>query len=139
MTGRARAPPRQVGSLRLASTRATVVAVRVDPFAVSVSDAVVQDLRERIRRTRWPDPAPGTGGAGRDLDYLRGPLEYWADGFDWRSRERWLNRFEHRVAHLDGVRIHFVHHRAAHGGLPLILTHGWPSTFFDLLASRPSR
>lgn len=109
--------------------------VRVDPFAVEVSDAVVQDLRERIRRTRWPDPAPGEPWAeGVDLDYLRDLLEYWADGFDWRSQERWLNRFEHRVAHVDGLRIHFVLHRAAHGGAPLVLTHGWPSTFVELLA-----
>ena len=61
-------------------------------------------------------------------------LEYWADGFDWRAQERWLNRFEHRVADVDGVRIHFVHHRAADGRVPLVLTHGWPSTFVELLS-----
>lgn len=68
-----------------------------------------------------------------DLGYLRGLMAYWADGFDWRAQERRLNRFEHRVAELEDVRIHFVHHRAA-GGIPLVLTHGWPSTFVELLS-----
>src|SRR3954447_12693209 len=99
--------------------------MRIEPYVVAVPDPVLEDLRERIRRTRWPDPAPGGPWAqGVDLDYLRGLLAYWADEFDWRTQERWLNRFEHRVADVDGVRIHFVHHRAAGGGLPLVLTHG---------------
>ena len=59
-------------------------------------------------------------------------MAYWADGFDWRAQERWLNQFEHRTAYLDDVRIHFVHHRT--GGTPLVLTHGWPSTFVELLS-----
>jgi len=81
--------------------------MQVEPFAVSVSDAVLGDLRERIRRTRWPDPALGGSWAqGADLDYLRGLLEYWADGFDWRAQEQRLNRFDHRTADVDGVRIH---------------------------------
>jgi pimeloyl-ACP methyl ester carboxylesterase len=110
--------------------------MRVEPFVVAVPEVVLDDLRGRIRGTRWPDPAPGEPWAqGVDLEYLRGLLAYWADGFDWRARERWLNGFEHRVADVDGVRIHFVHHRAAGGGgVPLILTHGWPSTFVELLS-----
>ena len=97
--------------------------MRIEPFVVEVSDAVLEDLRERIRRTRWPDPAPGGPWAqGTDLEYLRDLLAYWADGFDWRRQERWLNRFDHRVAEVDGVRIHFVHHRAGDGGVPLVLT-----------------
>ena len=62
--------------------------------------------------TRWPDPAPGEPWSqGTDLDYLRDLLAYWADGFDWRARERQLNRYDHRIADVDGVRLHFVHHR----------------------------
>jgi pimeloyl-ACP methyl ester carboxylesterase len=125
--------PLAAGRLEFALT--TITGCAFEPFAVEVPDAVLQDLRERVRRTRWPDPAPGEPWAqGVDLDYLRGLLEYWADGFDWPSQERWLNRFQHRVAHVDGVRIHFVHHRAAHGGVALVLTHGWPSTFVELLS-----
>jgi pimeloyl-ACP methyl ester carboxylesterase len=72
------------------------------------------------------------GARAVDLGYLRGLLAYWADGFDWRERERELNRYVHRVAEVDGVRIHFVH-RPGSGRVPLVLTHGWPSTFAELL------
>ncbi|MBI4943886.1 MAG: epoxide hydrolase [Actinobacteria bacterium] len=110
--------------------------MHVEPFSVDVPDPVLRDLLERVRRTRWPDPAPGEPwDQGVDLEYLRGLFEYWAGGFDWRSEERWLNRYEHRVADVDGVRIHFVHHhRAGPGRMPLVLTHGWPSTFVELLS-----
>jgi len=108
--------------------------MRVQPYTVEVSDTVLDDLRDRIRRTRWPDPAPGEPwGQGVDPDYLRDLLAYWADGFDWWTEQRKLNRFEHRLADVDGVRIHFVHHRAPGHGVPLILTHGWPSTFAEML------
>ncbi|WSY48414.1 epoxide hydrolase N-terminal domain-containing protein (plasmid) [Embleya sp. NBC_00888] len=87
-----------------------------------------------MRHTRWPDGAPGEPWSqGTDLDYLRDLLAYWADGFDWRARERELNHYQHRTAEVDGVRIHFVHHREAGGRVPLILTHGRPSTFVELL------
>lgn len=132
--------------------------MRVDPFAVSVPDAVLTDLRERIARTRWPDAAPGEAWSqGVDVGYLRDLLAYWADGFDWRAAERELNRHRHQVADVDGTAIHFVHHRSKPGGngngngngdnsnrnransadhanpIPLILTHGWPSTFAEML------
>ena len=65
-------------------------------------------------------------------------MAYWADGFDWRARERELNRFPQFRAEVDGVRIHFVHQRAPSGdGIPLILTHGWPSCFVELLRLVP--
>ena len=109
--------------------------MRVDPFLVSVPDAILTDLRERIWRTRWPEPAPGEPWSqGVEVDYLRGLLAYWADGFDWRAAERELNRYQHRMADVDGARIHFVHHRSAgDDAIPLILTHGWPSTFAEML------
>jgi pimeloyl-ACP methyl ester carboxylesterase len=113
--------------------------VRAEPFSIRVDDHVLADLRARIRSTRWPDPAPGAPWEqGTDLAELRRLLGYWADGFDWGAQERELNRFAHLRAELDGVRIHFVHERARRGpGLPLILTHGWPSTFVELLPLVP--
>jgi pimeloyl-ACP methyl ester carboxylesterase len=113
--------------------------VRVEPFSIHVDDQVLSDLRARIRATRWPDPAPGPAWSqGTDLAYLRDLCSYWADGFDWRAREGELNAFAHFRAELDGVRIHFVHERARRGrGIPLILTHGWPSTFAELLPLVP--
>jgi pimeloyl-ACP methyl ester carboxylesterase len=109
--------------------------LRLEPFSIEVDGNVLRDLRARIINTRWPEPAPGPPWEqGTDLDYLRWILSYWADEFDWRSQERNLNRLHHFVAQLDGLRIHFVHERARGGhGIPLILTHGWPSTFAELL------
>jgi pimeloyl-ACP methyl ester carboxylesterase len=106
--------------------------MRIEPYSIAVSDAVLDDLRERITRTRWPDPAPGEPWSqGTDLDYLRDLLAYWADRFDWRRQEQRLNTYQHSMADVDGVSVHFVHHRG--GGRPLVLTHGWPSTFVELL------
>ncbi|MFC0527017.1 epoxide hydrolase family protein [Phytohabitans kaempferiae] len=111
----------------------------MEPFEIDVDEAVLNDLRHRIRATRWPEPAPGEPWSqGTDDTYLRDLLAYWADGYDWRARERELNRFAHFRTTLDGVPIHFVHARAATGdGLPLILTNGWPSTFAELLPLVP--
>jgi pimeloyl-ACP methyl ester carboxylesterase len=113
--------------------------VRVEPFTVDVGQDILDDLGARLARTHWPDAAPGEAWAqGTDLAYLRELLAYWADGFDWRARERELNAFEHFRAEVDGVRIHFVHARARDGGgIPLILTHGWPSAFVEMLALVP--
>ena len=108
---------------------------RAEPFRVGLSDDVLADLRSRIRRTRWPEAAPGAPWEqGTDLDYLRELLAYWADGFDWRAQERWLNGFRHCRAEIDGIGVHFVHERARSGrGIPLILTNGGPSCFAEFL------
>lgn len=109
--------------------------MRVEPFEVRIGDEVLDDLRRRIRATRWPDPAPGELWAqGVDEAYLRDLLRYWADEFDWAEQERRLNRFDHRIAHIDDVRIHFVAHRAGSDRPPVMLLHGWPSTFVEMLA-----
>lgn len=113
--------------------------VPITPFTIHVPDEVLSDLRTRILNTRWPNQAPGTAWAqGTDLGYLKRLLAYWADGFDWRAQEDRLNSFKHFRAELDGTHIHFVHERAPGGnGIPLILTHGWPSSFLELLPLVP--
>jgi len=113
--------------------------LHIAPFSIRIEAQVLSDLRARIRNTRWPDPAPGTGWEqGTDLEYLRQMLAYWADEFDWRAQERALNAASQFRAELDGVRTHFVYERAKGGhGIPLILTHGWPSTFLELLPLVP--
>ena len=113
--------------------------MRIEPFSIRVEEEVLSDLRARIHNTRWPAQAPGVAwGQGTDLEYLRQVLAYWADAFDWRAQERVLNSFHHFHAELDGGRIHFVHERARRGGgIPLILTHGWPSAFVELLPLVP--
>jgi pimeloyl-ACP methyl ester carboxylesterase len=110
--------------------------LHVEPFTVEIPERTLSDLRERIRNTRWPPPSPEPGWAqGTELEYLRGLLAYWGDGFDWRAQERRLSEHPHYVADVEGCRIHFVHVRR--GGTPLILTHGWPSTFVEHLQLVP--
>ena len=114
-------------------------ALPAEPFSIAVGEDVLSDLRARLRQTRWPPPAPGAPWEqGTDLESLRRLVEYWADGYDWRARERELNRFHHFRAQIDGVAIHFVHERARSGsGVPLVLTHGWPSAFVEMLPLVP--
>ena len=113
--------------------------MHIAPFTIRVPDEVLADLRMRIGNTRWPEQAPGAAwGQGTDLEYLKRLLGYWANGFDWRAQERHLNTFKHVRAELGGVDVHFVHERAGEGSsIPLILTHGWPSSFLELLPLVP--
>ena len=104
----------------------------VRPFRIHVDDEVLDDLARRLRAARWPDAAPGEPWSqGTDLDYLRALVAYWLDGFDWRREEARLNGYEQFVAEVDGVQVHYVHARS--GKPPLVLTHGWPSTFAEML------
>jgi len=116
-----------------------VVDFQADPFTINVSDEVIADLRARISNTRWPEKSPATPWEqGTDLLYLQDLLAYWADGFAWRTQEDWLNSFHHFRADIDGIGIHFVHERAVSGeGIPLVLTHGWPSCFAEYLPLVP--
>jgi pimeloyl-ACP methyl ester carboxylesterase len=107
---------------------------RPEPFTPHAAPAVLEDLRARLRATRWPD-APGDAGwsLGIDLFYLRELVAYWADGFDWPAQETALARLPRFGVRLGGVGIHFVHARAtgpAGPVLPLVLCHGWPDSFW---------
>jgi pimeloyl-ACP methyl ester carboxylesterase len=107
----------------------------MEPFTIDVPEGVLVDLRERLARTRWPDDPTGDPWAqGTDPAYLRRLVERWA-AYDWRAAERALNAFPHYRADLDGATVHFVHVRT--GGVPLLLTHGWPSTFAEYLPLVP--
>src|SRR5438094_5615492 len=109
------------------------------PFTIHVPDEVLDDLRSRLARTRWPDPLPYPGwSSGVDLAYLRDLVGYWATSFDWRAQERRLNAFPQFTADLDGLTIHSVHQRGrGPRPFPLVLTHGWPSSFVELLKLAP--
>lgn len=114
--------------------------LRPEPFSVRIDPGVVDDLRARIRNARLPERAPGGGPweQGTDRDYLEGLIGYWAEAFDWRVQERELNRFAQYRAEIDGAGIHFVHEPArGGGGIPLVLGHGWPSCFIELLPLVP--
>jgi pimeloyl-ACP methyl ester carboxylesterase len=113
--------------------------LRIEPFKVAVTEQVLSDLKTRIRNTRWPESAPGVPWSqGTDLEWLRRLLDYWAESFDWRAQEQKLGELPQFRIELDGVCIHFVHARARGGrGVPLILTHGWPSAFLEYLPLVP--
>ncbi|MGE5335218.1 MAG: epoxide hydrolase family protein [Nitrososphaerota archaeon] len=109
--------------------------MHVTPYAVSVPDAALADLQHRLEWTRFPDEAQDAGwDYGTNLGYLRDLVTYWRHTFDWRAQERCINTFAHFRAELDGLGIHFVHARG-HGPrpLPLLLVHGWPSSFYEML------
>ncbi|MFD1939446.1 epoxide hydrolase family protein [Nonomuraea mangrovi] len=111
----------------------------VKPFQITVSDDILTDLRARLARTLYTTASDSAyWAAGVDPGYLRELVTYWADGFDWHAAEAALNAFPHYVADVDGRRVHFVHVRAervegAPEPLPLVLTHGWPSSFVEML------
>ena len=111
----------------------------IDPFSLPYSSADLNELRERLARTRWPDEIPGSGWEyGFDLGSLREICTYWQSGFDWQARIVEMEAFQHFRAVLDGVGIHFIHARGkGPAPLPLVLTHGWPGSFLEMLKILP--
>ena len=104
------------------------------PFKIAVDDAVLDDLRRRLADTRWPDEIKASGwDYGTNLDYLKELVEYWRTGFDWRTQEQMINSFSHFKAVVDGLEVHFLHQRGTGASpMPLVLTHGCPSSFFEM-------
>ena len=104
----------------------------IQPFTVHISQATLDDLRERLARTRWPDEVEGAGwDYGTNLDYLKSLVAHWQHHYNWRAQEAQLNQFAHFKVDLDGLGIHFIHERGkGPNPLPLLLTHGWPDSFY---------
>ena len=118
------------------------MAVTADPsapaireFHVGFSDEEIDDLRRRIRATRWPERETVTDDSqGARLGMMQELAEYWASGYDWRGCEARLNALPNFVTEIDGLDIHFIHVRSRHeGALPLIVTHGWPGSIIEQL------
>ncbi len=106
----------------------------MERFEVAIPEEVLTDLRQRLNRTRWPGDFNNTAWAyGTEQGYLQELVRYWADGFDWRAQERAINAFSHYRTTVDGIPLHFIREKGkGPRPLPLILTHGWPWTFWDL-------
>jgi pimeloyl-ACP methyl ester carboxylesterase len=105
------------------------------PFAIDVPDAVLEDLRDRLARTRWPEPMDGAGwDYGADVDYVRDLCDHWRERYDWRHWERRLNEIPGFLCEVDGTEVHFWHLRGA-GPAPmaLLLLHGWPGSMAEFL------
>ncbi|MGI9599182.1 MAG: epoxide hydrolase family protein, partial [Acidimicrobiales bacterium] len=105
----------------------------VRPFSIDVDQSVLDDLGSRLAETRWPDPEPVDDWTqGVPLAYAKELAGYWADGYDWRSREAHLNRFDHFTTEIHGLDIHFIHQRSPHeNAFPLLITHGWPGSVVE--------
>ena len=108
--------------------------MEVKPFTIAVENSVLDDLRQRLADTRWPDEIPNTGwDYGSNLTYIKELVDYWRTDFDWRAQEAKLNAFNHFKSEVDGLDIHFIHEKGkGPNPIPLIITHGWPSCFFEM-------
>jgi pimeloyl-ACP methyl ester carboxylesterase len=110
-----------------------------EPFRLEIDEPAIADLQERLRRTRFPDQAPGDPWAyGSDLDYMRSLVAYWGSGFDWRAQEARLNAFPQYKVRLHGIDLHFL--QVPGNGpapCPLLLMHGWPGSVFEFLEVIP--
>jgi pimeloyl-ACP methyl ester carboxylesterase len=107
----------------------------IRPFRVDVPQRDLDDLRERLARTCWPDELPGVGWShGVPLGYVRELVEYWRSGYDWRAYEAKLNAYPQFTTTIDGQTVHFLHVRSPEpDALPLIATHGWPMSVAEYL------
>ncbi|MEQ1769392.1 MAG: epoxide hydrolase family protein [Devosia sp.] len=106
----------------------------ISPFKIAIPDAALADLRERLAMTRWPVEVTHDWDRGQPVAFVKELAEQWLNGFDWRTQEAALNRYPQFTTDIDGQRIHFVHVRSGRAdALPLVLTHGWPSTFTEYL------
>ncbi len=105
------------------------------PFTLSIPDAALSDLRERLARTRLPEQPPGEPwSSGTDVAYLRDLLAHWRDGFDWRVWEARLNAFPQVSVELGGIPQHALHVPGkGPNPCPLLLLHGWPGSVFEFL------
>jgi pimeloyl-ACP methyl ester carboxylesterase len=119
------------GSLRAA----TIAGHSVRPFTVHIPEKDIADLRQRITATRWPDrETVEDRSQGIQHASLQKIVHHWGTEYDWRSAEAKLNALPQFITEIDGLDIHFIHVRSRHpNALPLIMTHGWPGSVFELL------
>ena len=109
----------------------------VEPFEFRVSDDELVDLRRRLSSVRWPGDSPGAAWSyGTDRAFLEQLVVYWRDQYDWRVHEAELNAFDHYTTTIEGQHIHFIHQQGrGTSPMPLVLTHGWPGTIWEMLPS----
>ncbi|MGW0810008.1 epoxide hydrolase family protein [Nonomuraea sp. NPDC002799] len=107
----------------------------ITPFRIEVPQEQLDDLRDRLAATRWPDELPGVDWSyGVPVAYARKLAAYWRTGFDWRAAEARLNAFPQFTTHIDGQNVHFLHVRSPEpDALPLIITHGWPGSVAEFM------
>jgi pimeloyl-ACP methyl ester carboxylesterase len=106
---------------------------QIRPFTIDIPQSDLDDLHRRIEATRWPGgPSDDTWARGVPPRYLRRLARYWRESYDWRATERRLNSLPQFRTKIDGQNLHFLHVRSPHeDALPLLLFHGWPSSFVE--------
>ncbi|KAL3151609.1 hypothetical protein ABBQ38_012601 [Trebouxia sp. C0009 RCD-2024] len=104
-----------------------------EPFKAVFSKTDVEDLKERLSRSRWPDQLPGVGWEyGANLQYVQELAEHWETKFDWQKAEAYINSFRQYKLTVNGIELHFVHERSDDpDAIPLIFSHGWPGSFME--------
>ncbi len=109
------------------------MSAEITPFRIEIPEADLEDLRERLRRTRWPDAETvDDWSQGIPLSYTKGLCDYWLERYDWRTCEASLNRFPQFRTSIDGLDIHFLHVQSPRAdALPLVMTHGWPGSIVE--------
>jgi len=107
----------------------------IRPYHISVSKEAITELKERVNATRWPEQETVTDQSqGVKLAQIQSLVKYWGSDYDWTKTEAKLNSLPQFVTNIDGLDIQFIHIRSKHkNALPLIITHGWPGSFFELL------
>jgi len=107
----------------------------IQPFRIEIPQADLDELTDRLARTRWPDELPGAGWEhGVPVGYLSELAAYWRTGYDWRAAERRLNQIPQFTTTIDGQNIHFLHVRSPEpDAVPLVMTHGWPGSIVEFL------
>lgn len=105
----------------------------ITPFSIDVPDEVLADLKQRLNNARYPEAElVEDWSQGIPLSYVKEVCDYWANDYDWRTREASLNRFDQFTTNIDGLDLHFVHMRSPHeNAMPLIITHGWPGSIVE--------
>src|SRR6185503_13393224 len=106
----------------------------ITDFKCQIARPAIDDLKHRIRQTRWTDEIIASGWQyGADLSYIKELADYWLNEFDWRKAEDKINQYPNYIAEIDGVRIHFLHIKGkGTGSVPLLITHGWPGSFMEM-------
>jgi microsomal epoxide hydrolase len=105
------------------------------PFTIAVPEEVLDDLRQRLAATRWPDEIPDTGWQyGSNLAYVKDLIAYWQHGYDWRAQERRLNELAQYRVQLDDITLHYIHQPGVGPNpLPLLISHGWPGSIYEFV------
>ncbi|HEU0296410.1 MAG TPA: epoxide hydrolase [Anaerolineales bacterium] len=113
--------------------------MQIEPFKISIPQEILDDVRKRLERTRWPDEVHQSGWRyGANLEYMKELADYWLTKFDWRSQEQRINSFASYQAVVGDLRVHFVHEVGkGPNPIPLLITHGWPSSFVEMLGLVP--